>query len=116
MRIVAAVLVGLVLFVAWQLGVLGIVVAVLAWVWCLAPVPMTVLYAAAVCGLAASFVYPRYRPGVLWADVVIRNPQAQRPGHRAVSGAEWTTRSVPTWTGSGTSRIGRWRDVATEDR
>ena len=87
MRLMAVVLVGLVLFVAWQLGVLGVVVAVLAWVWRMAPVPMTVLYAAAVCGLAACVVYPRYQPGVIWADVVMRNPRAQRP--RTVSGADW---------------------------
>lgn len=93
MRIVAAALVGLVLFVALQLGVLGVVVAVLAWVWHLAPVPMTVLYAAAVCGLVACCAYPRYRSGVVWADVVIRSPQVQRP-RTHVSGAEWDNQVI----------------------
>lgn len=89
MRIWAAVLVGLGLIVAWHLGVLGIAVAVLVWVWCVAPVPMTVLYAAATCGLAACCVYPRYRPGVVWTEVLVRSPRARRPGPRAVSGPEW---------------------------
>lgn len=87
MRIWAAVLTGLVLFVAWRLGVLGIFVAVLVWAWGVAPAPMTVLYAAGACGLTACLVYPRYRPGVVWTDVVIRRPRAQRP--RVESGASW---------------------------
>lgn len=89
MKIWAAVLVGLVLFVAWRLGVLGIVVAVLVWVWCVAPVPMTVLYAAGACGLAACCVYPRYRPGVVWTEVLVRSPRARHTGPRAVSGPDW---------------------------
>lgn len=88
MRTVAVVLIGLVLFVAWQLGVLGVAVAVLVWVWSLAPAPMTMLYAAVVLGLVACCAYPRYRPGVAWADVVIRSPRVQRP-RPPVSGAEW---------------------------
>lgn len=43
MKIVATVLVGLVLFVAWRLGVLGVAVVVLVWIWGIAPVPMTLL-------------------------------------------------------------------------
>ncbi len=88
MRLGAVLLVGLMLFVAWQLGVLAVVVGVLVWVWVLAPAPMTVLYAAAVCGLVACSAYPRYRPGVAWSDVVIRNPRVERP-RAQVSGAEW---------------------------
>ena len=83
----AALLIGLALFVAWQLGVLGVVVSLLVWMWRLAPVPMTVLYAGAVCGLLACCVYPRYQPGVVWADVVIRSPRVQRPSAQG-SGAE----------------------------
>ncbi len=86
MKLMAAMLIGLVLFVAWQLGLLGIVVAVLVWVWRLAPVPMTVVYGAVACGLVACCLYPRYRPGVVWTDVVIRKPRA-RP--RSVSTADW---------------------------
>lgn len=89
MKIWAAVLVGLVLFVAWRLGVLGVAVVVLVWIWGIAPGPMTILYAAGACGLAACCVYPRYRPGVVWTEVLIRSPRARRPSPRAVSGAEW---------------------------
>ena len=89
MKAVAAVLVGLVLFTAWRLGVLGVVVAVLVWLWCLAPAPMTVLYAAGVCGLAGCCVYPRYRPGVHWSSVIVRSPHARRSPVRPVSGALW---------------------------
>lgn len=89
MRIWAAVLVGLVLFLAWRLGVLGIVVAVLVWVWGVAPVPMTALYAAGACGLAACCVYPRYRPGVVWTDVLVGTSPARRPGARALPDPAW---------------------------
>lgn len=89
MKIVAAFLVGVVLFVAWRLGVLGIVVAVLVWVWGVAPVPMTLLYAAGACGLTACCVYPRYRPGVVWTEVLICSPRVQEPAGRALSGPEW---------------------------
>ena len=103
-EVVGAVLVGLVVFVAWQLGVLGVVLAVLAWVWGMAPMPMTVLYAAAACGLAACFVYPSYQPGVVWADVVIRNPRLS--GRRRCPARSGTTRSrlsapAPVRAGSG---------------
>ena len=58
-------------------------------VWGVAPVPMTVLYSAATCGLVACCIYPRYRSSVIWTDVVIRSPRVRRPGPRAVSGPEW---------------------------
>ena len=75
---------GLVLVLAWALGLLGPLWWLATAVWSVSPGVMTGLALAAGTGLLATLAYPRWRRGVEWREVWVGRPTAAAPDDDAV--------------------------------